>query len=292
MGRPAHTTCLRGRRERKRSSLARFDCRRKREHGSQFVHILNLFSSVTLLKPTVTAAMLARQNWHLCLFFCLCASTQGEPWPIPCTPPRRSSAVKIVATGGAIVPTEAAVIPASSCVQPNLSNSRMIKNHQATEQALPWIDWVALRVVCHLGSSVGWRMPQKALWGLTLAKPGFVQNSALFIAVYIFFVCNSTRVCTELFCCFFLSCSAGSIGTSLSSLPLEQRVLVILPASLFSSVSFRRAFFVIFFSFHRFLEFLCFCLIPFPFIPFFLLSFSSSINLKFWLFRLCFFFVK
>ena len=93
MGRPAHTTCLRGRRERKRSSLARFDCRRKREHGSQFVHILNLFSSVTLLKPTVTAAMLARQNWHLCLFFCLCASTQGEPWPIPCTPPRRSSAV-------------------------------------------------------------------------------------------------------------------------------------------------------------------------------------------------------
>ena len=51
----------------------------------------------TLLKPTVTNVMLDhRQGKRYISVYLVCASTQGESWPILCTPWRRTSAVKIV----------------------------------------------------------------------------------------------------------------------------------------------------------------------------------------------------
>ena len=77
IARPARTACLSERRQRKRSSLACFDCRRNRQHDSLFAHIIVFLG--TLLKPRATAV-------HVELLF----GKAGMTSPFVCEHPERT----------------------------------------------------------------------------------------------------------------------------------------------------------------------------------------------------------
>ena len=114
---------------------------------------------------TVTAVMLnylARQKSHICL----CASTQGETWPIPCTPSRRTSALQICVNRRRNC-LNRRIPDADNKIYPTLGGPSTIKLPRRLYHDL--IEFV-LRVVCRLGSSVGSTVPvNKASKGLVRA---------------------------------------------------------------------------------------------------------------------------
>ena len=79
-GRPGRTACLGRHRERKRSYLAGFDCRRKLQHENRFVHVFGVFRRllVSIIAAGVEIRNAARRKSHVWLYM----STFAKLWSI------------------------------------------------------------------------------------------------------------------------------------------------------------------------------------------------------------------